>query len=106
MYLKKTYTTFQMAWWTRFETFLFLMLIVLWVSVYYFFDIAWLKIPLSPLALIGKDVAFVIGFQKNAYYVRICEARQFLRCIVNTSRSFGLYVQDMVNIEHDQSRCD
>ena len=106
MYLKKTYTTFQMAWWTRFETFLFLMLIVLWVSVYYFFDIAWLKIPWTPLALIGTAVAFVIGFQNNASYGRIWEARKIWGGIVNTSRTFGMYVQDMVNNEHAQSPLD
>jgi hypothetical protein len=31
MYTKKTYSSFQMAWWTRFETLLFLIIIVAWV---------------------------------------------------------------------------
>ena len=106
MHIKKTYTTFEMAWWTRFETFLFLLIIIFWVSIYYFLDIAWLKIPWTPLALIGTAVAFVIGFQNNASYGRIWEARKIWGGIVNTSRTFGTYVQDMVSNEHAEKRVD
>jgi putative membrane protein len=95
-----------MAWWTRFETLLFLMLIIVWVAVYYFFDLTWLKIPWTPLALIGPAVAFVIGFQNNAAYGRIWEARKIWGGIVNTSRTFGVYVQDLVNNEHAQKPLD
>ena len=89
-----------MASWTRFETLAFLIIIVLWTSLYYFFDLAWLKIPWTPLALIGTAVAFVIGFQNNAAYGRIWEARKIWGGIVNTSRTFGMFVQDMINNEH------
>ena len=100
MHIKKTYTTFEMAWWTRFETLLFIGIIGGWVSAYYFLDIEWLKIPWTPLSLIGTAVAFVIGFQNNSTYGRIWEARKIWGGIVNTSRTFGIYVQDMVNNEH------
>lgn len=106
MHIKRNYTTFEMAWWTRFETFLFLIIIFLWVSLYYFFDVSWLKIPWTPLALIGTAVAFVIGFQNNAAYGRIWEARKIWGGIVNTSRTFGVYVQDMVNNEYAQAPVD
>ena len=66
MHIKKTYSTFEMAWWTRFETFLFLAIIIVWVAAFYFFDLNWLKIPWTPLALIGTAVAFVID---NKAYV-------------------------------------
>ncbi len=102
MHIKKTYTTFQMAWWTRYETFLFIAIIVVWVALYYFLDLTWLKIPWTPLALIGTAVAFVIGFQNNAAYGRIWEARKIWGGIVNTSRTFGVFVQDMVNNEYAQ----
>ncbi|MEC3905637.1 bestrophin family ion channel [Tamlana sp. 2201CG12-4] len=97
MHIKKTYTTKEMAWWTRFETMLFFLIIAVWVAVYYFFELSWLKIPWTPLALIGTAVAFVIGFQNNAAYGRIWEARKIWGGIVNTSRTFGAFVQDMVN---------
>jgi putative membrane protein len=61
---------------------------------------AWLRIPWTPLALIGTAVAFVIGFQNNAAYGRIWEARKIWGGIVNSSRTFGMFVQDMVSGEH------
>ncbi len=100
MYTKKTYSTLQMAIWTRFETLLFLALIVAWVALYYFVDLTWLKIPWTPMALIGTAVAFVIGFQNNAAYGRIWEARKIWGGIVNTSRTFGMFAQDMLTNEH------
>lgn len=106
MYTKKTYTAFQMAIWTRFETFLFIVIILAVVSAYYFFDLAWLKIPWTPLALIGTAVAFVIGFQNNSAYGRIWEARKIWGGIVNTSRTFGMFVQDMLTNEHTQKNVD
>jgi putative membrane protein len=90
----------EMALWTRFETFKFIVIIVVWVCGYYFLDLEWLSIPWTPLALIGTAVAFVIGFQNNAVYGRIWEARKIWGGIVNTSRTFGVFVQDMVTDEH------
>ena len=100
MYTKKTFTSWQMAWWTRYETFAFIAMSTFWVAIFYFFDLDWLKIPWTPLALIGTAVAFVVGFQNNSAYGRIWEARKIWGGIVNTSRTFGMYVQDMVTNEH------
>ena len=96
MYTKKTYSTFQMISWTRFETLLFILLGILWVSLYFFFELTWLKIPWTPLALIGTAVAFVIGFQNNSAYGRIWEARKIWGGIVNTSRTFGMLTQSFL----------
>jgi len=100
MYTKKVYKLKDMVKWTRFETLLFFVIISMFVGLYYFLDLEWLRIPWTPIALIGTAVAFVIGFQNNAAYGRIWEARQIWGGIVNTSRSFGMFVQDMVNNEH------
>lgn len=89
-----------MAMWTRYETLLFLGIIVVWAAAYFYFDLGWLKIPWTPLALIGTAVAFVIGFQNNSAYGRIWEARKIWGGIVNTSRTFGMQVQDMITNEH------
>ena len=102
MHIKKTYTAMEMAWWTRYETFLFIGIGIFWVSLYYFFDLDWLKIPWTPLALIGTAVAFVIGFQNNSAYGRIWEARMIWGGIVNTSRTFGMFVQDMLTNEYTE----
>ena len=103
MHIKKNYTAFEMAAWTRFETLLFIIIITIWVAVYYFLNIEWLKIPWTPLALIGTAVAFVIGFQNNSAYGRIWEARMIWGGIVNTSRTFGMFVQDMLTNEHTEA---
>jgi putative membrane protein len=100
MHIKKTYSAYEMARWTRYETLVFTIIITFWVAIYYFFDVDWFRIPWTPLALIGTAVAFVIGFQNNAAYERIWEARKIWGGIVNTSRTFGMFVQDMVNNEH------
>jgi putative membrane protein len=42
----------------------------------------------------------VIGFQNNSAYGRIWEARKIWGGIVNTSRTFGMFLQDMVTNEH------
>lgn len=103
MHIKKTYTITEMAWWTRFETFLFIGIITAWVAAYYFFELEWLRIPWTPLALLGTAVAFVIGFQNNSAYGRIWEARKIWGGIVNASRTFGMFLQDMVNNEYAET---
>ncbi|MFI1745905.1 bestrophin family protein [Thalassobellus sediminis] len=100
MYTKKVFKLKDMIKWTRFETLLFILIVTVFVGLYSFFNLEWLKIPWTPLALIGTAVAFVIGFQNNSAYGRIWEARKIWGGIVNTSRTFGMYVQDMVNNEY------
>jgi ion channel-forming bestrophin family protein len=100
MYTKKIYKATDLIMWTRFETYIFTIIAVVWVSMYYFFNLEWLKVPWTPLALIGTAVAFVIGFQNNAAYGRIWEARMIWGGIVNTSRTFGMFVQDMLTNEY------
>jgi len=100
MYIKSTYKIKEMVIWTRFETMLFFAIGIVWVCAFSFLDLDWLRIPWTPLALIGTAVAFVIGFQNNAAYGRIWEARKIWGGIVNTSRTFGVFLQDMVTNEH------
>ena len=100
MYTKKVYNIKTMLKWTRYETFLFITIITLFTGLYYFLDLEWLKIPWTPLALIGTAVSFVIGFQNNSAYGRIWEARQIWGGIVNTSKTFGMFVQDMISNEY------
>ncbi len=99
MYTKRIYTTKQLAIWTRFETLFFFSYILISVGLYEFLDLKWLRIPWTPLALIGTAVAFVIGFQNNSAYGRIWEARKIWGGIVNVSRTFGMFVQDMLTNE-------
>ena len=100
MYIGKVYRPKEMVMWTRYETFLFIFIILIWCCLYYFLDLDWLKIPWTPMAMIGTAVAFVIGFQNNAVYDRIWEARKIWGGIVNNSRTLGVFVQDMLTEEY------
>lgn len=104
MYTRRTYKAIELAMWTRFDTFKLFLIVLAWAAAYYFLDLAWLRIPWTPLALIGTAVAFIIGFQNNAAYDRIWEARKIWGGIVNTSRTFGMYLQDMLTNEHALSK--
>ena len=74
MHTKKTYSLKQMIWWTRYETIFFIVLISSLVAAFFFFELSWIKIPWTPLALIGTAVAFVIGFQNNAgFYSEVAQ---------------------------------
>lgn len=96
MYTKRKFSTQAMIMWTRFETFYFFLIALVVVLLFEVAGLRWLHLPWTPIALIGTAVAFVIGFQNNAAYGRIWEARKIWGGIVNTSRTFGMKVQDMV----------
>lgn len=100
MYTKKVFPAKEMIKWTKYETLVFLVLGTIFVVLIQYFGLTWLRIPWAPLAVIGSAVAFVIGFQNNSAYGRIWEARKIWGGIVNTSRTFGMFVQDMVTNEH------
>lgn len=103
MHIKKRYSLEDLFFWTRFESSFFVLVIVVLVSLFYFFELHWIKVPRTPLALIGTAVAFVIGFQNNVAYDRIWEARKIWGGIVNTSRTLAVFAQDMITNEHSDS---
>ncbi len=89
--------------WSRYEIFIFLFYDTLVLVLYHVFDFVFLHVPWTPIALIGTAVAFLIGFQSNAAYGRIWEARMIWGAIVNSSRTFGMMVKDMVNNDHTRN---
>jgi len=58
-----------------------------------------IAIPFLPVATIGTAVAFYIGFKNNASYERLWEARKIWGNIINSSRTFGVWVSNWVNDE-------
>ena len=103
MYIKKKYSVRDMILWTRLEIIYFLGISASVTVVYEVIECKWLQIPWTPLALIGTAVAFLIGFQNNAAYERAWEARKIWGGIVNESRSWAVYVKDMVTDEYAQA---
>ena len=100
MYTKPKYSIKDVVVWTRWEILGFLVLGTVSVLLYHVLGLEWLKIPWTPVALVGTAVAFMIGFQNNAAYGRIWEARQIWGGIVNASRTLGIVIQDMITNEY------
>lgn len=100
MYTKKKYSGKGMLRWTRREVRFF----IVWATIVtIFYEVAgfhFLQIPWAALALIGTAVAFLIGFQSNAAYGRIWEARMIWGGIVNDSRMFTIMIKEMITNEH------
>ena len=89
--------------WSIGETLIFLTYAGLITFLYEILDFTFLDVPWTPVALIGTAVAFMVGFQNNAAYDRIWEARKIWGGIVNTSRTWGMKVQEMVNNQYTSS---
>lgn len=100
MLTKTRYSPKDMIFWTRRETLWFLLISLAVTVLYDIFGFTFLKLPWTPIAVIGTAVAFIIGFQNNAAYGRIWEARKIWGGMVNTSRAWGMKVMDMVTNEH------
>lgn len=89
-----------MVLWTRGETLIYLLYAAIITVLYQVFGLTFLNVPWTPVALVGTAVAFLVGFQNNSAYGRIWEARKIWGAIVNTSRTWGMKIQDMVTDEH------
>jgi len=96
MFIKRKYSLTDMITWTRQETVLLTLIALIPVIVYEVFDQKWLRLPWLPIAVVGTAVAFIISFQNNASYDRVWEARKIWGGIVNTSRAWGIEVNDFV----------
>ncbi len=99
MYTRRNYSLKDMAWWTRQDTFVLLIIALVPVILYQVLDLRWLHLPWLPIALIGTAVAFIISFQNNASYDRVWEARKIWGGIVNTSRAWGIVVNDFITTD-------
>jgi len=100
MLTKKRYSVKDMVLWTRGETLIYLLYAGIITVLYKVFGFTFLNVPWTPVALIGTAVAFLVGFQNNSAYGRIWEARMIWGAIVNTSRTWGMKIQDMVSNQY------
>ena len=100
MYTKKKYSARQMLIWTRRELRFFFVWALIVTALFEIAGLRYLQVPWTALALIGTAVAFLIGFQSNAVYGRLWEARKIWGGIVNDSRMFGIMIKDMITNEY------
>ncbi|MBT8470485.1 MAG: hypothetical protein KJN97_17195 [Deltaproteobacteria bacterium] len=96
MYTKRNYSLRDMVMWTRHDTFVLFLVALVPVIIYEVLDQRWLHLPWLPIAVVGTAVAFIISFQNNASYDRVWEARKIWGGIVNTSRAWGIAVNDFI----------
>ena len=96
MLTKKRYSVKDIVLWSRWETLIYFGYAGAITVLYKVFGFTFLNVPWTPVALIGTAVAFMVGFQNNSAYGRIWEARMIWGAIVNTSRTWGMKVRDMV----------
>ena len=100
MYIRNLYRLSDMVKWTLRHTLLFTAIALVPVIAREVLGYSWLSLPWTPIAILGTAVAFVVGFQNNAAYGRLWEARKIWGGVVNTSRTWGMQVQAMVGNEH------
>jgi putative membrane protein len=100
MLTKKRYSVKDILLWSRGEVLIFIAYSWLITFLYKVLGFTFLHVPWTPVALIGTAVAFMVGFQNNSAYDRIWEARKIWGAIVNTSRTWGMKIQDMLTNEY------
>ena len=106
MYIQRRFPFKSVIQWTKKELFFFFILATLFTVLFEVLNIKWLQVPLTPVGLIGTAVAFMVGFQNNAAYDRIWEARKIWGGIVNISRSFVITVKDSFYINRLEASKD
>ena len=62
--------------------------------LYQVFNMKWLGIPWTVVALLGTATAFIVGFKNTQTYSRTWEARQIWGAILNSSRTWGTMCRD------------
>ena len=67
------------------------------VAGFYDLNILAVKLPWLPVCIIGKSVAFYVGYKNNSAYDRMWEARKIWGAIINSRRTWGMYVDGFVN---------
>lgn len=106
MYIQRRFPFKSLIYWTKRELIFFTVLSIVATVLFEIFNIKWLQIPFTPVGLVGTAVAFMIGFQNNAAYDRIWEARKIWGGIVNTSRSLIITVKDSFYVHNPDVRED
>lgn len=96
MYTKRIFSPATLLLWTRYDLLAFIGIASLPVILYGVLDQRWIQFPWLPIALVGTSVAFILGFQNNAAYGRVWEARKIWGGIVNSSRTLGFMVSSYV----------
>jgi len=100
LFVKPRASYYDVLVWTRRELIGLTAYATLVTGAHAILGLSFLQLPWAPIGIVGTAVAFIVGFQNNAAYDRIWEARKIWGGVVNTSRTWGMHVLDMVTTEH------
>ena len=106
MYIQRRFPFKSVIIWTKRELIFFIIFATIVTVLHQILNIHWLQIPLTPVGIIGTAVAFMVGFQNNAAYDRIWEARKIWGGIVNASRTLIINVRDSFYIHNSGAKQD
>ncbi|PXW91243.1 putative membrane protein [Nitrosomonas sp. Nm84] len=74
------------------------------IALMYYFKIVTFQLPWLPVSIIGTAVAIFIGFKNSNAYARMWEARKIWGAIVNSSRTWGMYVDGYISNQFTQNK--
>lgn len=97
MHTGRSYRLFEFLDWTRRTVYALVLVGAVPVILYQTFDLKWLGIPWTVVALLGTATAFIVGFKNVQTYNRTWEARQIWSEIVGNSRAWGTVSRDYLN---------
>ena len=106
MYTQRRFPMKSLLVWTMREIIFFTVFTTIITVLYEVIGIKWLQVPFAPIGLIGTAVAFMVGFQNNAAYDQIWEARKILGGIVNASRTLIINVRDSFYLHRSEANSD
>jgi putative membrane protein len=96
MHTGKSYKLSEFLVWTRRNIYWLILIGIVPVVCYQIFQLKWLAIPWTVLALLGTATAFIVGFKNTQTYNRTWEARQIWGSILNSSRAWGTMSRDFL----------
>ncbi|HEX5655059.1 MAG TPA: bestrophin family ion channel [Chitinophagaceae bacterium] len=103
MHVGKSYQLSEFLFWTRRNIFWLLLLSIVPTVLFQLFDLTWLAIPWTVVALLGTATAFIVGFKNLQTYNRTWEARQIWGGAMSASRSWALMCRDFL-ADKDRAR--
>jgi ion channel-forming bestrophin family protein len=96
MHTGKSYKLSEFLFWTRRSILWLLLVSTIPVVLYQVFNVKWIAIPWSIVALLGTATAFIVGFRNVQTYNRTWEARQIWGAAMSASRSWALMCRDFI----------
>ena len=97
MHSGKSYKLSEFLLWTRRNIYITLIISIVPVVLYQIFELKFIAIPWTVVALLGTATAFIVGFKNTQTYNRTWEARQIWGAILNSSRAFGTMSRDFLD---------